>query len=241
MKVAVKIQEKIEAMSPDIPFKYADLDIPKENYQTAAKALERLQTKGIIRKISKGVFFKPRQTVFGELRPSDMELLKPYLFENGKRVAYITGTALYNQMGLTTQMAFQIKIASWGKRIYVNTGAIKASPVKSYAEVNNDNYRYLILLDALKDLKRIPDSNMKRSIDVISGLIMLLEKSSIKELIEYALLYPPRARALVGAILEQLDKRQEIAILRESLNPLSQFKLGIKPTVLPAAPTWNIV
>ena len=42
-----------------------------------------------------------------------------YLFENKNRIAYITGTLLYNQLGLTTQIPAVIKIASQ-KRIYIN-------------------------------------------------------------------------------------------------------------------------
>jgi hypothetical protein len=43
------------------------LGIPKSEYQNAAKALERMQKNGLIKKSSKGVFYKPEQTVFGAL------------------------------------------------------------------------------------------------------------------------------------------------------------------------------
>jgi len=39
-------------------------------------------------------------TVFGEVKPSEQEILRPYLYEDGKRVAYITGASLYNQLNL---------------------------------------------------------------------------------------------------------------------------------------------
>ena len=77
---------------------------------------------GLIKKISKGIFYKPEQTVFGELMPDYSEQLRPHLFENEKRIAYETGISLYRSLGLTTQMAFRIKIASRGKRIDINRG-----------------------------------------------------------------------------------------------------------------------
>jgi hypothetical protein len=43
-------------------------------------------------------------------------------------------------MGLTTQMAFRIKIASRSKRISIDRGPLKANAVKSYAEVTETNY-----------------------------------------------------------------------------------------------------
>src|SRR5690606_40856745 len=68
-------------------------------------------------------------SVFGELTPDYSELLRPYLFENGKRIAYETGTTLYNRLGLTTQMAFRTKIASRSKRINIDRGALKADEI----------------------------------------------------------------------------------------------------------------
>ncbi|WP_231955477.1 DUF6088 family protein [Aquiflexum balticum] len=221
-------------------FGYADLRIAKEEYQTAAKALERLQAKGIIRKISKGVFYKPEQTVFGELKPDYSEQLRPYLFENGKRIAYETGYSLYNQMGLTTQMAFRIKIASRSKRISINRGALKADAVKSYAEVTEANYELLGFLDAIKDIKRIPDCPVSQAVKILSSKISKLNEKQISDLVKYALLYPTRVRALVGAMLENLNIQANTKKLKQSLNPLTKVKLSLKETELPTIQNWNI-
>ncbi|MEA1787142.1 hypothetical protein U1E44_13660 [Arenibacter sp. GZD96] len=67
MTTAKKIANRIEELPMDSTFGYADLSILREEYLTAAKALERLQKKGIIKKLSKGIFYKPKITVFGEL------------------------------------------------------------------------------------------------------------------------------------------------------------------------------
>jgi len=240
MKLTETIRKQIEGLPEGEIFGYAQLGIAGEAYQSAAKVLERLQQKGVIKKVSKGVFYKPQKTIFGELKPNEQEQLKPYLYENGKRIAYVTGTSLYNQMGLTTQIAFQIKIASRGKRIFINRGAIKARPVKSYAEVTEENYRLLGFLDAIKDLKTIPDTPTKDVLKILSSKIDNLTDKQIAELIYYALRYPPRVRAVTGAILEYLKRNLDIAPLKNSLNPLSTYKLGIKPDYLPTAQNWNI-
>jgi hypothetical protein len=240
MKVTEKILKQIQSISEDTTFGYEQLNISKAEYVTAAKALERLIKRGVIKKVSKGTFYKPKMTVFGELKPGDNEILRPYLFKGNKRIAYITGTQLYNQLGLTTQMAFRIKIASLSKRIYINTRAIKATPVKSYAEVTDKNYELLGFLDAMKDLKIIPDSNTQSAITILSNIIKNLNEEQTKEMIKYALHYPPRVRALLGAILEQANKKKEIEKLKESLNPLTHFKMGLKRTSLKTALNWNI-
>lgn len=240
MTLASQIRTRIKKLPEGKTFGYADLGIAKEEYQTAAKALERLQTDGNIKKVSKGIFYKPEQTVFGELKPDYSEQLRPYLFENGKRVAYETGFSLYNRMGLTTQMAFRIKIASRGKRISINRGALKADAVKSYTEVTEANYELLGFLDAIKDSKRIPDCPVSQAVKVLSGKIKTLNEKQIADLIKYALLYPPRVRALLGAILENLNVQSNIAKLKQSLNPLSKIKLGLKKSDLPTIKNWNI-
>jgi predicted transcriptional regulator of viral defense system len=240
MTLAAQIQSKIKKLPEGKTFGYADLGIAKEDFQTAAKALGRLQTKGIIKKLSKGVFYKPEQTVFGELQPDYSEQLRLYLFENGKRIAYETGYSLYNRMGLTKQMAFRIKIASRSKRISINRGLLKADAVKSYAEVTEANYELLGFLDAIKDIKRIPDCSVSKAVKILSGKIKKLSEKQISDLVKYALLYPTRVRALTGAMLENLNIQVNTEKLKQSLNPLTKVKLSLKETELPTMKNWNI-
>jgi len=241
MALATEIRKRIKQFPEGKTFGYDELRIAKEDYTTAAKALERLQKEGIIKKVSKGVFYIPEQTVFGYLKPDYSELLRPYLFENGKRIAYETGTSLYNRMGLTTQMAFRIKIASRGKRININRGSLKTDAVKSYAEVTSTNYKTLGLLDAFKDVKRIPDCSVAQAVRRLSAIVKALDNEQTQSLIKYALLYPPRVRALLGAILENNNSQPKgLNKLKESLNPLSTIKLGLKETELPTKSKWYI-
>jgi len=240
MKIAEKISQQIKCIPEDSTFGYEQLNIGKEEYVTAAKALERLQKKGIIKKVSKGIFYKPKSTVFGLLKPNEQELLKPYLFQDGRRIAYITGNYLYNQLGLTTQLSKHLTIACRSKRIYINTATIKATPVKSYAEVTDDNYQLLGFLDAIKDLKTIPDAVIESALTIFSSRIQKLEMQKITELIEYALLYPPRVRALLGALLEQTYPNYNLSLLKDSLNPLTKFELGISHKYLKTSLNWNI-
>lgn len=241
MALATEIRKRIKQLPEGKTFGYDDLRIAKDEYTTAAKALERLQKEGLIKKVSKGVFYKPEQTVFGELKPDYSELLRPYLFENGKRVAYETGTSLYNRLGLTTQMAFRIKIASRGKRININRENLKADAVKSYAEVTDSNYETLGLLDAFKDIKKIPDCSVAQAINRLSAIVKELNDKQTASLLKYALVYPPRVRALVGAVLENIGSNIEnIVKLKESLNPLTTIKLGVKESELSTKSNWYI-
>lgn len=235
-----RITEKIKSFPRDVSFGYGELGLAKQEYSSAAKVLERQQKKGTIKKLSKGLFYKPKQTPFGEKTPDEEQILKSYLYANGQRIAYVTGTYLYNQLGLTTQVPTTIQIASRDKRIFINRGTIRAAAAKSYVDVTENNYRLLGLLDVLKDLKQIPDIDINTALTILKNRIETLDNTQLDTLLQIALKYPPRVRALLGALLAITDKKVNTAVLKDSLNPLTIFKLGLGTDQLPSAIAWNI-
>ncbi len=240
MKVAEKLEKRILKMPEGTTFKYQQFDITSNEYTAAAKAIERLIKRGIINRASTGVFYKPKQTVFGNLKPKEEELLKPYLFENGKRVAYITGPALYNKMGLTTQVPRNVQVASRSKRITTKVGSMQVRSIKSYVDVTDDNYPILELLDVLRDFKKIPDSDKSQTVRFLIKNIKDLTERQKNELIKIALKYPPRVRALTGALLTEIKSKQSLTELKKSINPLSTFEFGIAEKQLSTIQDWNI-
>jgi hypothetical protein len=239
MGVTQKIQKQISKLAEGATFKYEQLAIEPQEFVAAAKAVERLITKGIIKRVSTGVFYKPKKTVFGELKPNEEEILKPYLFDKGKRIAYITGTSLYNRMGLTTQIPKSIKISSRVKRITVSRGNIRATPVKSYVDVTDNNFYLLELLDVLKDFKQIPNLDKSSAIKILSNKLKELSKIETKLLVKCSLAYPPRVRAFLGALLENMESSVNLNALKKSLNPFSEYDYGIE-AILATAKNWSI-
>lgn len=240
MKVAEKIESRINKMQDGTTFKYQRLAIAPDEYPAATKAIERLIKKGVINRASTGVFYKPKKTAFGNLKPKEEELLKPYLFDNGKRIAYITGTSLYNRMGLTTQVPKNIRVASRSKRIVTKVGSIQVKPVKSYLDVTNENYYLMELLDVLKDFKAIPDTEKSQVIKFMLQKIKDLTNKEKKELVDIALKYPPRVRAFAGAILNEINPTKPIEDLKKSINPLTIYEFGINKKQLSNIEYWNI-
>lgn len=240
MGVTQKIQDQISKLAVGTTFKYEQLLIEPQEFVAAAKAIERLIAKGIIKRVSTGVFYKPKKTVFGEIKPKEEEILKPYLFKKGKRIAYITGTSLYNRLGLTTQIPKSVKIASRDKRITVSNGSVKASPVKSYVDVSDMNFYLLELLDAIKDFKKIPDLDKESAIKILSAKLKELNPIEKKQLIKCSLAYPPRVRGFLGALLENIKASTDLTALKKSLNPLSEYEYGIDKKQLPTAENWNV-
>ncbi|RJP47526.1 MAG: hypothetical protein C4548_00925 [Desulfobacteraceae bacterium] len=240
MKISKKIKEAINKLPAGTTFKYRELDISNNEYGAATKTIERLIAEKIIKRVSTGVFYKPQKTVFGELKPGEENLLRPYLFSGNNRIAYITGTALYNRMGLTSQVPKDIKVASKVKEIRTRIGNINVRRVKSYIDVTSMNYHLLEILDALKDFKQIPDLDRKAAIKLLIATISSLKKKELLLLLQYVNEYPPRTRAFLGALLEKINMDLDLDYLKQSLNPLTEYKLGIIPDILSTAEKWNI-
>ncbi len=243
MKVAEKVKAKVNKIPPGRVFRYSDIGVGYDEYGAAAKILSRMVKAKAVKRLSAGVFYKPKATVFGELGPNESEQLRPYLFDGKKRIAYITGPALFNRLSLTTQVPIDIDIATPKKRASLRAGNVTVRFVKSYAEVNNKNYHLLGILDVLKDFKKIPDLKTELIIKRLRAIVTGLSNREKKDLIKYALFYPPRTRALLGALLESMETEQRklVVNLKQSLNPLSSYLLGISQEVLPNAKRWSIV
>ena len=241
MKISEKIKKIMDEIKPGNTFTYQQLSLNKDEYIAGTKAIERFIKKGIIKRVSTGIFYIPKKSVFGELKPREEEFIKPYLLnKKGERIAYITGTSLYNKMGLTTQIPRIFKIASRDKRIYISTENIKATAVKSYVDVTDQNYYLLQLLDALKDFKKIPNLNITSALIILINKISGLKKGEINKLIKYAIYYPPRVIAFLGALLEKINASINLNLLRENLNPLTNYKIGIDNKILSTSEKWGI-
>ncbi|MCG8532623.1 MAG: DUF6088 family protein [Desulfovibrionales bacterium] len=240
MNVTSKIKTKINRIEPGRIFSYKDLGISNSEYVAAAKAIGRIVKEGKIKRASTGLFYKPQKTVFGELKPSEQEQLRPYLFNGRKRIAYVTGLALFNRLNLTTQVPKDINLASRVRRPVSKVGNMEVRWVKSYVDVTNKNYFLLEILDSIKDFKKIPDLDKKAAIKRLQSLIIDLEDSDKKRLVEYAQEYPPRVRAFLGALLEQVGQRDALHGLKKSINSLTTFKLGISDDILPNSRDWFI-
>ena len=227
-------------MVPGSLFNYRELGISPEDYGAATKAIERLIKRDVIERSSKGLFYVPKQTAFGRLQPREEELLKRYLFKGTQRTAYVTGITLYNKMGLTTQVPKNITLACRDKRIAAKIGSFEIKSVKSYVDVTNNNYRFLELLDVIKDLNSIPDADKSQILRFILEKLAGFSENERNKLIEVALKYPPRVRALTGALLCGINPAESQQKLKASISPLSIYRLGIDSAQLPGVQEWNI-
>ena len=118
-------------------------------------------------------------------------------------------------------------------------GRYSISFVKQKNTINKENINSLQLLDVLRFINKIPDTNIENSLKRFIELIKNREPKEISNLQRLALKYTPSVRALLGAILEQLNLG-ELEILENSLNPISKYNFKGEDKILFKTEKWNI-
>ena len=178
--------------------------------------------------------------MLGDIPVSDEERLRDVLYRNGRRSGYITGPALYNRLGLTTQIPKTITIATNRAAQTKDFGTIRIKMAPRRAPIGDSTVSLLEILDVLRDAKNVPAAGVGRVIDALAECLMDLKPAERQTLQRLALdYYNAGARALLGMLLTRC-KREVSPALRASINPTTRFNLGIDPEDWPEARAWNI-
>lgn len=241
MKVTEYIRNKIDRLPKGFVFTYEDFDIDVNKKEAIIKALNRMASSGEIEKLSKGKYFKPEKTPFGTLQPNQEQIVKDLLYENGKVVGYLTGYSIYNKLGLTTQVSNIIQIVKNHTRPKFKRERYTISMIKQKNIITKRNIPLLQILDSIKYINKIPDTTIERSCLRILEITRGLSLDEKKELIRLSLKYPPSTRALLGAMLDEIQDKSTTNSLKESLNPITKYDIPGAKKVLPKAYNWNII
>jgi hypothetical protein len=239
MKIARYIKEEVESMTPGVIFVYKDLILDDSQSEAVVKSLNRLVSKGVISKLSKGKFYKPTITPFGAIPPSENEVVKDLLEKNGKIIGYLTGYSIFNRLGLTTQLSNTITIGRNDFRPKLKRGIFKIEFVLQKNIITRLNIPLLQLLDSIKLIKQIPDTSIERSCERIIELIKELDEKQCNLVVNLSMKYPPSTRALLGALMQEAGFENYAEPIKKTLNPLTMYKLeGINST-LSSKDNWN--
>lgn len=210
-------------------------DFGELSFQAVAQALSRLARQGQLQRLGKGLYYRPRQTAFGPSLPNPTALRALPLQQ---RAIFPSGLAAANLLGFTTQNSARIELATDGlslPRMIVGKEAVihtRRPPAwRSLRQTDG------ALLDFLRN--RGMTSELAEGDTVQKLLGYFREPGRFTRLLAAAPSEPPRVRAMLGAIGQQLGKpRKMLARLRVSLNPFTQFDFGTL-AALPYATEWQ--
>jgi hypothetical protein len=195
---------------------------------------------GQIRRISKGRFYKPKITEFGEQKPDTYEVVKDLLEKNGKVTGYLTGYTAFNELGLTTQVPFVLQIGVTNEKKAIKRGFYRITFIKQQNEITKENIPLLQLLDCLRFFRNIPDSMPDETCRRLLLLLKELDEKQRKEIKALSLKYTPQATTLLGAMLETLNPKEDTIEMLNALNPQTFYNLSISDKILFNQKKWNI-
>jgi len=241
MKVTDIISDKINRLPIGYVFTYNDFNIKAEHIEALTKALSRMVKDGRLRKLSPGRFYKPRLSDFGELKPEVYQVVKDLLEQNSKTTGYLTGYSAYNQLGLTSQVSNIIQVGTNELKKNITRGLFKIRFIKQLNKITKENIPLLRILDAIRFIKEIPDASIEQSCKTFIILIKNLNKQDRIAFLRLAKKYNPAARALAGAIFEICYGKKSADTIYKTLNPSSEYKIGISENILPNKQKWNIL
>ncbi len=236
MSIAKIVQKKILSMKSNTIITLKSF--PNiENKSTVNLKLCRMTSDGLLKRLSKGKYYKPKKTNFGYIAPVEKTII--YSLFN-KNESYTSGISLYNGMGLTTQVSSTIFITSNKPAKKIKIGYLNIKSIKSKVKINKKNIFLLQILDILQNIKKIPDATVSEVLNKMSKKISTLTKTETKDFIKYSQSYRPFVRALVGMILEK-QKFKDINKIKNKLNPITVFKLPVDEKIFFNKKEWNFI
>ncbi len=236
------MRKRIDAAPAGRVFGYLDFPEYARSPSAVIKTVGRLAADGRMKRLSRGKFYVPRQGEWlGPFRwPSYDEILRSILYKNGRLRGYVTGYALYNRLGLTTQMPVTIMLAINGERWKKSVGPARLIAVTARAPVRERDVKLLQYLDVFRKINRIEASDINVSLKIMSDRIAELSGRERARLVKLAIdHYNPRSRAVAGMVFSIL-KLPEAKTLSRSLNPTTSYKVGLSREKWPMAREWNI-
>ena len=226
--IANTVKNRINALEEGYIFSFMDFEGASKNGETIIKTLNRLVEKGTIEKFSKGRYWKPIVKNNRTIQPRKEEFIKDLLVKNGEIIGYETGfNAVSKILGILENKKIQIGRNSYKSSI--KRGGYSIEFVLQRNEITEENIELLQILDCLKMIKGISSREKDDSLGILWRILRKFNKEKVEKLVKYSAKYPSSTRALLGFLLEDNKKTMELVEqIRETLNPISKYQLGIR-------------
>jgi Family of unknown function (DUF6088) len=204
-------------------------------FMAVAQALSRLARQGVIQRLGKGLYYRSRPTAFGASRPNSAQVRSLPVRLRG---IFPAGIAAANVLGFTTQNPARVEVATNGpslpRLIVGKETMIHTRRPESWRSLSETD---AALLDFLRNRGQSSELSAEDTVDKLLGYFG--EPGRFERLVKVAPSEPPRVRAMLGAIGQQLGQvENRLLALRKSLNPLSRYDFG-NLAVLEHAREWQ--
>jgi hypothetical protein len=219
--IAAAVRHRIQAGGERI---WRLVDFAELPWMAVAQALSRLARQGVIQRLGKGLYYRSRPTVFGASQPNPAMIRSLWV---GRQGVFPAGLSAANLLGFTTQNPGREEVATDGgslpQLIVGRKTIIYTRRPTAWRELPEAD---AALLDFLR--RRGGTSELSPAETVRKLVNHCRERGRFDRLMKVAMSEPPRVRAILGAIGQELGHSPcRLTPLRASLNPLSRFDFGV--------------
>jgi hypothetical protein len=191
-----------------------------------SKTLSRMVKEGTLERVSKGLYYRPRMTRFGRSHPCHSEIQKLARERNLIKNLHPSGVSAANLLGFTTQNTihgeFSTSANSAPRKIIGSRARLHTRRPPTWNELSDTEASLLDFLRCKGELSELSPTETKHQL-----LSYFRDDSCFERLLEVADTEPPRVRAMLGAIGQEIGKsRASLEKLRKGLNPTSRFDFG---------------
>jgi hypothetical protein len=215
--IAHGIRQRIEAGGENY---WKPADFPYSPATAVTQTLSRLTRSGVLQRVSKGIYYHPRTTVFGKSQPSRDAVLARRLTQR----LLPAGLTAANLLGFTTQNPARREYATTASAVAFADDTIHVTTRRP------ESWKHLSPEDAaVLDFLRGRGLNSELSEeDTRARLLTLLRAPErFQRLAAIAPSEPARVRAILGAIGQEVEMPSDLlSELRESFNQRSRFDFG---------------
>lgn len=174
--------------------------------------------------MSKGVYYHARQTALGRSLPNPAAVRR---LAAARKSVFPAGLTAANLLGLTTQAGSRNEVAtnasSLPRKLVGSDTVIHTRRPEAWAKLTHAE---AALLDFLRRGGRTGDLSPEET--VRRTLALFRQPRRFERLLAVAGSEPPRVRAMIGAIGQEIGKNPaRLEALHATLNPLSRFDFGM--------------
>ena len=108
---AENVRQRIEAGGERV---WRLVDFEGMPFSAVAQALSRLSRGGVIQRLGKGLYYRPRSTAFGLSKPNSAQISSLRVY---RRRVFPAGIAAANMLGFTTQNPARVEVATNGSSL----------------------------------------------------------------------------------------------------------------------------
>lgn len=181
------------------------------------KAFERLCKSKKLVHLTNGLYYKPKESRFGQIPISDKVIAQHYM-RNGKGI--IIGYHLYNEKGITTQVGKNIEVLSNTVRNQKKTaGNVRIQKVG--IEFTSKNIPVVEAFEILQNYSKIQDANIKGLVSYMKDFSAKYSDAAAEEVLENR----KYKKSTIAFMKEFLDHQKVSNGLGKYLSKLSNYAI----------------